>query len=246
MTTPEQVATIRSLGLRRVRWSPQQSDLPADDPEGVEALPSRGADLEGEPARATVIALRPEVQARTEQRRKLAEQRAAAQVCERQFSEAAHDCKQITELVALVRREASRQTETLSRALLDKMLGDHDLCIRVLSDAAGDKSSMHALNVTIISLLMGRSFHLPEPEMLDLGVGAMLHDIGKIELPDRVRHREEHFTARRGPSVRGPCGARHRPRAQDGAFARRHARDRAAPRACGRQRLPRSGSTPTG
>ncbi|MES2992974.1 MAG: HD domain-containing phosphohydrolase, partial [Pseudomonadota bacterium] len=30
--------------------------------------------------------------------------------------------------------------------------------------------------------------------MLDLGVGAMLHDIGKLDLPDRVRHREDHFS----------------------------------------------------
>jgi HD-GYP domain-containing protein (c-di-GMP phosphodiesterase class II) len=31
--------------------------------------------------------------------------------------------------------------------------------------------------------------------MLDLGVGAMLHDIGKIDLPDRVRHRDDQFSA---------------------------------------------------
>jgi putative nucleotidyltransferase with HDIG domain len=73
------------------------------------------------------------------------------------------------------------------------MLVEQDLCIRLLSDAAGDKASAHALNVTIISLLMGRSFGLSEADMLDLGVGAMLHDIGKIDLPDRVRHREDHF-----------------------------------------------------
>jgi putative nucleotidyltransferase with HDIG domain len=41
---------------------------------------------------------------------------------------------------------------------------------------------------------MGRSFGLAQADMLDLGVGAMLHDIGKIELPDRVRHREDHFS----------------------------------------------------
>jgi len=74
------------------------------------------------------------------------------------------------------------------------MLGNSELCIRLLSDAAGDKASMHALNVTVISLLMGRTFGLSETDMLDLGVGAMLHDIGKIDLPDRVRHRDDQFT----------------------------------------------------
>ena len=32
--------------------------------------------------------------------------------------------------------------------------------------------------------------------MLDLGVGALLHDIGKLDLPERVRHRDEHFSRR--------------------------------------------------
>ena len=74
------------------------------------------------------------------------------------------------------------------------MLGEQDLCIRLLTDAAGDKQSMHAINVALISLLMGRAFGFGEADMLDLGVGAMLHDIGKIEMPLRVRHREETFS----------------------------------------------------
>ena len=36
----------------------------------------------------------------------------------------------------------------------------------------GDKASMHAMNVAVISLLMGRCFGFIEEEMQDLGVGA--------------------------------------------------------------------------
>ena len=32
-------------------------------------------------------------------------------------------------------------------------------------------------------MLMGRSFGLAEADMLDLGAGALLHDIGKLDLP---------------------------------------------------------------
>ena len=53
---------------------------------------------------------------------------------------------------------------------------------------------MHAMNVGIISLLMGRCFGFDAEEMQDLGVGAMLHDVGKIELPARLRHREDNFS----------------------------------------------------
>lgn len=191
IASDEQIATIRSLGVRRVRWSRAQSD---------EASPPGGAanDAAGpaEPADGQTPATPgPEAAARAEHRRRLAEQRAALLLCERQFAEAAREVKLASDLVASKPQEAGRHAGELSRALLDKMLGEHDMCIRLLTEAAGDKASAHALNVAIIALLMGRTFGLGEADMLDLGVGALMHDIGKIDLPDRVRHREDHFSA---------------------------------------------------
>lgn len=94
--------------------------------------------------------------------------------------------------------EVRGRVEQLSTALVDKMLDEQALCIRLLSSAAGDKVTVHALNVTILSLLMGRNLGLSADELRDLGVGALLHDIGKLDLPDRVRHDDEHF----GPAER--------------------------------------------
>ncbi|MEO8805126.1 MAG: HD domain-containing phosphohydrolase [Burkholderiaceae bacterium] len=203
-----QMATIRSLGLKRVRWSPQQSD-PVEEPAaelqpsgltgetGVaapEALADPASDTLAPAASAEAATLTPEAAARVEHVRRLADQRAALVVCERQFTEAAHDCERLTALVPTQPQQAREQAEALTTALLQKMLGEHDLCIRLLSDAAGDKASAHALNVTIISLLMGRSFGLDADDMLELGMGAMLHDIGKILLPERMRHRDDTFS----------------------------------------------------
>ena len=208
ITQAEQIATIRSLGVQRVRWNPGQSDAPTDtagwgrgtdfDRLGAEPIAGHGVPTRPHltpPARlaaAPTVAESPEAVA-ARHKRALAEQR-AAQLCERQFGEAARDCKQMTELVQNKPQEARAQAEALSKALVDKMLGEQDLCIRLLTEAAGDKASMHAMNVGVISLLMGRSFGLQEADMLDLGVGAMLHDIGKLDLPDRVRHRDDQFS----------------------------------------------------
>jgi putative nucleotidyltransferase with HDIG domain len=192
IASDEQLATIRALGVRQVRWCRQQSDDDATAepplvPAAVEAgaSPSAPAPLLAEAAEAAECA---------EHRQRLSQQRAALQLCERQFAEATRECKAATELVPIKPQEAAGRAAALSRALVDKMLGEQDLCIRLLSEAAGDKASAHALNVTIIALLMGRTFGLGEQDMLDIGVGALLHDVGKIELPDRMRHREEHFT----------------------------------------------------
>ncbi len=212
ISSPAQVATIRSLGLARVRWSPQQSEVAAD-PVAESALPtpSRAAanDADGADADSGVAVLdapqtipgaldapaaSPEEQARAERRRRLDAQREAQQTCERQYGEAARACRQTIELVAGRPREARAQAEALTRALVDKMIGDRELCIRMLSEGSADKASMHAMNVGLISLLMGRCFGFAADEMEDLGVGAMLHDIGKLDLPARMRYREDNFS----------------------------------------------------
>ncbi len=195
IASTDQVATIRELGLERVRWSPTQSDaLPSVDG-------SHEATLQGDASRnmRTADAIRsaesPAQLARAAHRRALAAGRASLALCEKQFAEAARDCRALTDRVAARPDEAREQAEQLSKALVDKMLGEQELCIRLLTDAAGDKASAHALNVTIVSLLMGKTFGFAAADMQDLGVGALLHDIGKLELPERVRHREDDSTA---------------------------------------------------
>ena len=219
ITTSAQVATIRSLGLGRVRWSPQDSDLRLlDGGEPTPALPRPGraaandahvdADADAGAGEATndgrgdqdtapgalAAAESPEKRSRAALRRRLDAQREAQKVCERQYGEASRLCRQTIELAAGKPREAKAQAEALTRALVDKMVDARELCIRVLTEGAGDKASMHAMNVGIISLLMGRCFGFSTEEMQDLGTGAMLHDIGKCDLPQRLRYREDNFS----------------------------------------------------
>lgn len=185
LTSADQIATIAGLGLAKVRWSPQQSDV----------LPPVAAEVPVAPKVVELVVDTPESRRRDAQQRRAAEERAALALCERQFAEATRACKAATERVVAKPAEARAQIEALSRALVDKMLVEGDLCVRLLTEGAGDRASQHSLNVSVISLLMARTFHLSEGDMLDLGVGALMHDIGKIDLPDRVRHRDEQFNS---------------------------------------------------
>ncbi|MBX9716403.1 MAG: DUF3391 domain-containing protein [Burkholderiaceae bacterium] len=198
----DQIATLRSLGLQRVRWSPQDSDFShstgrwdtAGLPVAEGADPDAPLAASDDAAEATAA----EDTAPTAQdlhRAALAAQRAALSACERQFADATRAAKQIFDGVAAQPVAARHGAQALTQKLVDQMIGSQELCIRLLSEGAGDKASAHALNVSVISLLMGRTFNLGEAEMIDLGLGALLHDIGKAELPERFRHREEHFSA---------------------------------------------------
>ena len=184
LSSEDQLLILRRLGLKQVRWSPGRSDLqldatpmPAAAPiEAPDALPS------------------PEELAREAHRRALAAQREALALCEKQYGEAAGAYRELMEMLPREPQSARDQSIALTSALLDKMLVDGDLNIRLLNEGAGDRSTAHALNVSIISLLLGRAFGLGREEMMDLGVGALLHDIGKSELPARVRNRDDGFT----------------------------------------------------
>ena len=189
ITSADQIQTIRHLGLQQVRWAPEKSELP--EPE--QAAPADA------PAAAVVVATEAaetaeEVAAR-QRREALAQQRASTQALESQCEEAGLALREIGRLVQAQPMQARQDTEALSRALLDKLLVDGEMCIRLMSSQVGDRAAAHGLNVAIIALLMGRSFGMGEDEMMDLGVGAMLHDVGKLELPERVRHFEDAFSS---------------------------------------------------
>jgi putative nucleotidyltransferase with HDIG domain len=185
ISAQDQIQIIRGLGHPLVRWFPEKSD-----PDPALALPVASG-----PVTPAAAPESPEAAARRLHREALSAQRASLLLCERQFAEAAKACKHASDLVVQQPQHAREEAEALAQSLVNKLLGSQEMCIRLLTDAAGDKAAFHAVNVSVISLLMGRVFGLSPEEMHDLGVGAMLHDMGKVELPERVRHREEHFSA---------------------------------------------------
>ena len=186
IVSADQIATIRGLGLKQLRWVPEKSELADDQPAPGSTPATAAADAGHETLEQAAARLR---------REQLAEQRAATQLCERQYGEAGRAWREATDAVIAQPVRAREETEALTGALLDKMLVDGEMCIRLLTNGAGDRATAHALNVAVIALLMGRTFGMSRDEMMDLGVGALMHDVGKIQMPDRLRHADEAFTS---------------------------------------------------
>lgn len=187
IASPEQIETIRQLGVGRVRWAPEKSELGEQPGASAEGAPDPGID-----AADAAPTAESDAQRETRRRRELlATQREATRRCEQQYVEAGQALRE-SYLRALHEPEkALEDTQVLVGALTDKMLIDGELCIRLLSISAGDRACAHGMNVAVVSLLMGRAMALPAPEMTALGVGALLHDVGKLELPERLRHAED-------------------------------------------------------
>lgn len=188
ISSQRQIDTIRSLGLDKVRVNLNKSE---PDPADVVTT---GATLEDPLATERAQAAQHEARQRRERAEQLASQHRSLLVCERRFGDAVRQYRKALELIPGQPKAAAEHCQALVAGFVDEMLTAGEAAIRLLSEAAGDKSSMHPVNVTVVSLLLGKAMGLRQSELLDLGLAAFLHDVGKAQLPDRVRWLEENFS----------------------------------------------------
>jgi HD-GYP domain-containing protein (c-di-GMP phosphodiesterase class II) len=180
ISSQKQIETLRGLGLARIRSIPSKSD------------PDPAAEQLAAQARAQA-ALR-EKELRRQRAADLAAQDRALVVCERRFGESVRLYRKTMDLVQTQPKLAAEQCQAMVGTYVCELMDKGEASIRLLSEAAGDKSSMHPVNVTIVSLLLGKAMGLDAAELQDLGMAAFLHDIGKVKVPDRVRWVEESFS----------------------------------------------------
>lgn len=57
-----------------------------------------------------------------------------------------------------------------------------------------DYTAEHCLRVSILAVALGRELDLLEAELVDLGIGGMLHDVGKVKVPDEILNKEGALT----------------------------------------------------
>ncbi len=202
LVNAQQLQTLRGLGLTKVRWSVEKSDPPTADrteggvaaaAQGIDADPVRASGTAAEdtcPMAATVVAARtcPAQADAAEAEREMARH------TEHQFAEAASAWREAQAAVSSNPTGAGAQALMLAQAMLQKMNIEGDLRIRLIPDS-GDRNAAHALNVTVVSMLIARTLGLEPEVMQDLAVGALLHDVGKHDVPDRFRHVEAGFSA---------------------------------------------------
>jgi HD-GYP domain-containing protein (c-di-GMP phosphodiesterase class II) len=186
-----QIATIRSLGLARVRWSPDKSEAPPPAPAALAGAGSSAA-LEERPM--VVPSTPPSVRQDLAAHEALSARNAAVELCQQQYAEAATGWRQSIDDSRDDPLGAGQRIGALSDALVDKMLGAREISIRVLAETATDGAS-HALNVSVVSLLLGKQCGLAETDLRDLGVGALSHDIGKLDLPPRLQRMDDDFSS---------------------------------------------------
>lgn len=197
LTNPNQIDTLRSLGLKSVKVDWSRSDAVEETGQAAALTPLQAAQAAARAAAEQLAAEKAGRQAmeRAERARMLATQQKSLQVCEKRYLETGKLYRQVQDISTAKPKDAAQQSSAMVASMLADMAAAGEISIRLLSESAGEKSAQHPVNVMIVSLLLARAMGLPAPEMQELGVAAFLHDIGKQQVPDRVRSLVDGFNA---------------------------------------------------
>lgn len=83
----------------------------------------------------------------------------------------------------------------MSEALLDEILSQKNILVNLVDIKSMDNYTyQHCVNVGVLSLVLGIQLRLTKSELLDLCIGALLHDIGKIFIPKEILNKVEPLT----------------------------------------------------
>ena len=196
-----QIAAIKKLGLNRIRIDPSLSDCRPEPvaPAIVAATRPRAATTLSPEQTAVLEAKKARVE-------RLTQQQAAISLCKNQYLKAGHAVKNISQNIFSRPQEAHREADQLVQQMLDSLVVDKDIAIRLMSDKGlGEDVYYHSLNVAVLAMLLGRQLDLPDDEIKLLGVGCLFHDIGKIEIPDWVLHKTTPLTRAEQHLVQQHC-----------------------------------------
>ncbi len=97
----------------------------------------------------------------------------------------------------------------VTSAILEQLLGDPSLVLRLANIKSYDEYTLyHSVNVCVLSISIGVALALPDGDLRELAVAAILHDLGKITIPIEILQKagplgEEEWQVMRQYPVRG-------------------------------------------
>lgn len=183
----KQIRAIEGLGLDHVVCILEKSDRMPPPPEGgarghgtgrgndAAPPPKKG---EKTPVSVQLLGLKKETIERNKERRK------RFRKVEKRYDTT------MSSVVTILRRASGRSSEAAEEAselvngLVETFLAERDTMINLMSSKPSEEAkNYHALNVTVLAMLVGKTLGFKNDIMHALGMGAMFHDIGKGRVP---------------------------------------------------------------
>lgn len=174
LASAAQIRVLRELGLKSVRYVPAKSTHAVEGPTKpvVEALTApEGNRLDTQEVAA------PDLVARFN---------ASQERCNRRFQEATRVYGAVSASVQVDPLQSREQAKALVGSCVADLLAQGPCAVHLLTGSVGRQSAVHAVNVMVLALLLGQSLGLQAQQLHGLGMSALLHDLGKVNLPSHI------------------------------------------------------------
>lgn len=111
------------------------------------------------------------------------------------FASATRGAKSVFTRAAQTGRPAIRQIRRLVHPIVDSILKDEYSIVGLTAIKEHDEYTyVHCVNVSVMSVAIGAALGLPRPVLANLGVSALLHDLGKISVTPEILHKPGRLT----------------------------------------------------
>ena len=152
---------------------------------GTEVNPEALLDLRDKLAVAGVTHL--DLEPPLESEEKLAEAERAREVAKRTYSHGVAVTKDLINSVRLGRTTSVAKVKRAVQAIVDQVLNNETSLIGLTTIRDYDEYTFtHSVNVCILSVAIGKKLSLTRLQLYDLGLAALLHDVGKARIPVEV------------------------------------------------------------
>ncbi|MDX2120523.1 MAG: HD domain-containing protein [Gemmatimonadota bacterium] len=160
---------------------------------GAEANPETLLDLRDKLAVAEVTHL--DLEPPLESEEKLAEAERAREVAKRTYSHGVAVTKDLINSVRMGRTTSVAKVKRAVQAIVDQVLNNETSLVGLTTIRDYDEYTFtHSVNVCILSVAIGKKLSLTRLQLYDLGLAALLHDVGKARIPVEVLNKTTGLT----------------------------------------------------
>ena len=202
ISSEEQIVTLRTLGVLRFRYDPDRSDAfpeasniegslpPSIEPSSVETPQGEIAEEQSQEIGPAQVAIEKRLRALRERRQRIEQ-------VDKAFLKSSTILRNLNRNLMDAPNETMQEMGLLVDQMVLAFLEHPEVTLHVMSEknGGGDEVYSHSLNVSVLSMMLTKGLNFSAEQARILGLGALLHDIGLIEVPDRVlKKRPDEYT----------------------------------------------------
>ena len=181
----KQLAELKSLGLKQVLYDPERSDAEPLPLKKVKETPETSPSERSEPDQK----MWEEKQSRI---KKMKERRVRMNHCKKEYKKTVDSVRKVMRDIMSQPDAAVEAADEIVSEMVGTLMVDQDTTLHLVNMKGKSESAyFHAINVSILALMLGKQLGLDEKQLHKLGTGALFHDLGHIEVPDKVLRKTE-------------------------------------------------------